>query len=377
VDNSGGADFTKIQDAVNAASGGDTIIVRSGTYTEDVRVNKSLILKGINHPTIKPPEHSYAFGISADECTIEGFYITGAEGGFYISSNDNIISNNRIIGPGPSIPFHGVILSTVGICIDFGSANDVSGNMIENCYIGIDISYSDDNHLMRNAVNSCGLGIYFWKVRHTILRENIMSANRQNFVISSSGTLSGGEISYFIQDIDTSNTVDGKPIYYLVNDNDRVIDSGTNAGYVAVINSDNVIVRDLTLTNNSEGVLFAGTKNSRIENVHVQDNMYGIKLACSSNHNTLVGNTASSSDVFGIALYDSFSNALIDNVADSSDDAGIELINCVDNTLTNNTVNLNAVGVDLRNSNAVKIINNDLSLITICMVYGWLTHLTI
>jgi len=34
------ADFTRIQDAVNAASPGDTIIVHPGIYTENVDVNK-------------------------------------------------------------------------------------------------------------------------------------------------------------------------------------------------------------------------------------------------------------------------------------------------------------------------------------------------
>lgn len=37
------ADFTRIQDAVNAASSGDTIIVYPGTYTENVDVNNLTI----------------------------------------------------------------------------------------------------------------------------------------------------------------------------------------------------------------------------------------------------------------------------------------------------------------------------------------------
>jgi PKD repeat protein len=42
VDDSGGADFSQIQDAVTAAKAGDTIIVKDGTYTENITVDKSL-----------------------------------------------------------------------------------------------------------------------------------------------------------------------------------------------------------------------------------------------------------------------------------------------------------------------------------------------
>ena len=42
VDDSGGADFEKIQDAVNASSDGDTVFVYNGTYYENVVVNKSI-----------------------------------------------------------------------------------------------------------------------------------------------------------------------------------------------------------------------------------------------------------------------------------------------------------------------------------------------
>ena len=40
VDDSGGADFTGIQEAISAASAEDTIIVKDGTYIENVDVDK-------------------------------------------------------------------------------------------------------------------------------------------------------------------------------------------------------------------------------------------------------------------------------------------------------------------------------------------------
>ena len=48
VDDSGGADYTSIQAAVDNASAGDTIKVRSGTYYEYVNINKQLTLQGVD-----------------------------------------------------------------------------------------------------------------------------------------------------------------------------------------------------------------------------------------------------------------------------------------------------------------------------------------
>ncbi len=46
VDRSGGGDFTTITDAVASAEPGDTILVRPGTYTEAITIDKDLTLKG-------------------------------------------------------------------------------------------------------------------------------------------------------------------------------------------------------------------------------------------------------------------------------------------------------------------------------------------
>jgi parallel beta-helix repeat protein len=46
VDDSGGADYVRIQDAINDASDGDTVFVYSGTYFENLVVDKSINLIG-------------------------------------------------------------------------------------------------------------------------------------------------------------------------------------------------------------------------------------------------------------------------------------------------------------------------------------------
>ena len=46
VDNNGNGDFKSIQDAINASINGNSIIVRPGTYNENLNINKSIKLIG-------------------------------------------------------------------------------------------------------------------------------------------------------------------------------------------------------------------------------------------------------------------------------------------------------------------------------------------
>ncbi|MBP7332120.1 MAG: PKD domain-containing protein, partial [Firmicutes bacterium] len=82
VDDSGGADFTTIQAAVTAARAGDTIIVKDGAYTENVVVEKSLVIKSENGAaqTIVQAAANTGdvFKVTAANVTIDGFTASGA-----------------------------------------------------------------------------------------------------------------------------------------------------------------------------------------------------------------------------------------------------------------------------------------------------------
>ncbi|MEJ2241400.1 MAG: right-handed parallel beta-helix repeat-containing protein [Candidatus Bathyarchaeota archaeon] len=83
-------------------------------------------------------------------------------------------------------------------------------------------------------------------------------------------------MTYFINDIDESNTVNGKPIIYWVNQYDRTVPSGT--GFVVLVNCRNITVQNLSLTNNSQGILLVASNNSLIENNYIANNDFGIAL---------------------------------------------------------------------------------------------------
>ena len=70
VNCSGGADFTGIQDAINKATDGDTIIVHSGVYHENVVVNKSVTLIGNGQPLVDARRSGSAITLTADGITL-------------------------------------------------------------------------------------------------------------------------------------------------------------------------------------------------------------------------------------------------------------------------------------------------------------------
>jgi len=162
-------DYARIQWAVDSASIGDTIIVRDGTYYENVVVNKKLIIKSENGSAycIVDGGGSTVFTLEADGIRIEGFSITGGRDGIYISSNNNIISNNIIssnndcgvylISNNSSIS-NNLISSNndYGIYLR-GNSNSISNNTISNNkYIDLE---GNNNRISNNIISNNNGGI--------------------------------------------------------------------------------------------------------------------------------------------------------------------------------------------------------------------------
>ena len=150
VDDSGGANFTRIQDAVNIASPGDTLIVYNGTYYENIDIDKRLNLTGIGMPLIIGDGSGPVIDIQegADNCVLYGFKITSVitfvigirYSGICISSDNAIIKDNVVYENYFGISIH-------------SSNNSLIDNSIRNNFdYGISIMLSDNNILANNSV---------------------------------------------------------------------------------------------------------------------------------------------------------------------------------------------------------------------------------
>lgn len=100
-------DYATIQAAINAAASGDTIVVSSGLYLEEVVVSESVTLLGAKAnadprggawtggvTTVNPGAGNWGFDVQASNVVINGFEVTGGEYGIYIGSTT--VSNVEI-----------------------------------------------------------------------------------------------------------------------------------------------------------------------------------------------------------------------------------------------------------------------------------------
>jgi len=283
-------DYMKIQWAVDNASDGDTIIVRDGTYSENIDVNKRLTIKSENGSakTIVQAANpdDYVFEVTADYVNISGFTAGfGLFGADYCNISDNNVRSLRIENANHNKISKNNISS--GILID-GWANLILNNNISvsfcgGGYGGISLfgSYNEiiGNFFFSGSIPGEGVA---WKcsASYNVIKDNTF---KNCGVIAFNG---------FPQTVE-NNTVNGKPLVCLWGSSNSTVE---NAGQVIIIKCKNVTVKGLNLSYAPVGVELYESENCRIENNTFISNNQNVAIVKSHN-NTIANNNMRTEEV--------------------------------------------------------------------------------
>jgi parallel beta-helix repeat protein len=196
-------DFATIQEAINAAANGSTILVNNGVYRESPVVNKSLTLLGADKQgTIiegaRPETAIFGFGagitVTADNSMVNGFTVRNWTYGIWLNPsrgttvNGNIITSN-VYGISLDRSFNNTVSNNiVSLSIGgypdfqggygfhlFGSANNtINDNIITRSTNGFDLEPltesgpgSDYNMIYRNLIEDNVVGIHLYRSDNT------------------------------------------------------------------------------------------------------------------------------------------------------------------------------------------------------------------
>lgn len=189
-----------IQAAIEKASPGDIINVKSGTYKESIDVTKMLTLIGIDSGEGMPVIESEglietAVYLVADRCQVKGFKILSSQGhGIDVNSNFNCITNNTIEGcnagiflgesNGNTVSYNDAKISCQGLmglisilrgdAIELLNSNNniIVGNNVSGAYIGLYLCNSHNNTVAKNSAEGNGYGFSFLDSNNNKVQEN-------------------------------------------------------------------------------------------------------------------------------------------------------------------------------------------------------------
>jgi len=245
VGGSGPNNYTKIQDAIDNASDGNTVFVYDGTYYENVVVNKSINLIGEDKDTtIIDGNKSYSpvIRIDADFVNVSEFAIqNGYYYGIDILSGKNSITDNIIKDNRWGIWIWGYL---------YGSSN---------------------NSIIKNIIklNKVGIWLNYTAYNNTILQNDIYSNSRHGVCLET-------------------------PAHYNKISNNTI--SNHSYSGVSVSSTFNVISCNV-ISNNTRGIDIANKSNEIYENLLI-DNENGIRIEHwhksinnSIYHNNFINNT--------------------------------------------------------------------------------------
>lgn len=308
-----------IQMVINSAVDGDTIYVPSGTYIENIKINKSLRLIANGTVVIIPIKPSdNVLEILKNNVTLIGFTIVNQGGicGIYVKGvMDYEIIENKVLGG------------------EFGLMIDGSGNGL----------------LMENGVKGCTFGIYLQESFKNILVRNNIESNKYGISLSlcSNNTIIENRVincTYgFYSHISDENNV-SKNVFQ------------ENTVGVSIIRSEINLMFSNEILYNFYGVYLDDARKSLVARNEVAGGLIGIRVQRSQNIDILDNAVRFSTN--NVAIDSSHNVTVSRNILEYAKGHGITIYETTNNVLSLNSILSCRVGISIENSLSAEVENN-------------------
>ena len=356
VGGSGLGNYTKIQDAIDNASDGDTVFVYddSSPYYENIVVDKSINITGEDRNSTVINGNGVGTGILilASDVTISDLSIINygqeiRDSGISMHPVNRVRIFNNII----SFCYQGILLR-----MDAPGTRDykIIGNTIFNITkYGIFMNLCDNNQIINNYISNCQQGIYLLESYFNIIQLNKFNNNSQGILLYESKS---NKIS---NNFCISNSIDGIVLLGCLENTIKNNTCLNNMKGIAVRYSSDTLLLNNTCNYNEQGILLNTATLTNIAKNDCSHNKMGIYLYYSNLTNITINkcndcslggitiilsseNILTFNDIKngwnGLWLEKSFSNLIRHNHIIGNNGAGLILTYTIGNRITQNNI---------------------------------------
>jgi nitrous oxidase accessory protein len=279
-----------LQERIDAAVPGDTLLVSAGTYNGNILLHKRLALLGAHGAILHGDGHNSIVTITADSCVL---------GGFVIEHSGSMLMNEDA----------GILLKSSG--------NTIESNRISDIMFGIYLLRSHGNIIRDNTitgkreleVGERGSGIHIYDSNHNRLIGNVISFSRDGFYIQNANHT-------WIESNEVSNLRYG--LHYMYADSNTFLRNrfSDNVAGAAIMYSRGIVMRRNGFIHNrgfaSYGILFQDCHGMIADSNIIADNVVGMFFEASTN-NLFTHNVVAQNDVALQMFANSAENVFTEN----------------------------------------------------------------
>jgi len=254
-------DYLRIQDAIDAANAGDTILVLGGYYAEaQINITKSLTLLGKGKVIVDGLGKGWwAFRVISNNVVIKG--LTVINGGHGVGLWLEHVQGCTIV--------ENVFTKNASITIS-GRGNTLRKNTVTDSAMGITLAMSSSNVIEQNIIgNNRHFALHLWLSDFNSIRENIVRGN--------------GWTSIYVENSYTNNI------------RENIIEDNPGGIYIVGDSWHNRIVENKIRNNEHSGIALGSGHHSTIKENEITGNQYGILILRSMQNmveeNKVLGNT--------------------------------------------------------------------------------------